>query len=341
MWVIKVLLLVVFTLLVVICGWFGWRWFSSDAHDIGLRRQGKIVTSPSPAVRVKEEVTILSYNMGFAAGPVQHSLADDHPEEFFRRNLDSVVHLLKSSGADIALLQEVDLHSKRSHYVNQLEYIMKKTGWGYAAPVVDWDMFFPLRKEHRIRKATVVLSRYPIKSSSYRLNSAKSNFDNYLLNVFYYPLLWKSCMQHVQVVLGDKTLNVFNNHLCVWTREARKDQFDVLMDWIREENLGNNLVIGGDFNYQAYIKGTEKPEEDMEKSPFFSGIWEDIPGIGEAFMLPDTPKRKIHENITFPERNHRYDFMFFSKDFALKSSEVVGSIDASDHLPIVVKLRIK
>ena len=41
--------------------------------------------------------------------------------------------MVEETSADILLLQEVDLNSRRSHYLNQLHHLQERLAWPYAA----------------------------------------------------------------------------------------------------------------------------------------------------------------------------------------------------------------
>lgn len=317
-------------------GWFVLKWNLDLDYKVSSIEDGEILKFKSGVISKaqKKDLKIISYNMGFAAGPMQHTLADDHPNSFFMENLDNLILMIKEQEGDIVLLQEVDLDSKRSGYFNQFEYIMEKLDWGYAAPVVDWDLYFPLRKERKIVKATAVISKYPIISNEYTLTSAKPNFENFLLNIFYYPLLWKSTMQRVTVDFGGRALDLYNVHLCVWNRNARVGQAKFLVDWIKKAGPDKDFIIGGDFNFQAYIRGTPLPEEDMKKTPFINVFWDEFSGLKELMAERGRSIDEIHENFTFPERNHRYDFIFYSGRLRLKEAKIIEDLDVSDHFPV-------
>ncbi len=330
-------------LAVLVTGYFFIKWFTAPLFHIGSLEQGQVLrfndTDLLPEFE-NEELRVLSYNLGFAAGPVQITLADDHPESFYTSNLDKFIELVRAKKANILLLQEVDLDSKRSWYMNQLDYIMQELGWGYAAPVVDWDMFFPFRKERKITKATVVISKFPMVSNEYTLTSCKPNFENMLLNLFYYPLLWKSTMQRVGLKVNGKILDIYNVHLCVWNRAARVAQAEFLTEWINRESAGNNYLIGGDFNFQAYIRGTPVPNDDLKKIPFIKGFRERLKGCGEILSNFNSSAEELHKNYTFAERKHRYDFLFYSQGLHRDGGEVVRTIDSSDHFPVFGRFKI-
>ncbi|NDV22886.1 endonuclease/exonuclease/phosphatase [Desulfovibrio sp. JC022] len=323
--------------LVLFAGYFLIKWFTDPVYRIGELEKGQVLKF-SEEIQSEtvdaEKLKVLNYNLGFAAGPVQHTLADEHPESFFTANLDSFIDLVRAEDANIVLLQEVDIESKRSWYMNQLDYIMNRLGWGYAAPVVDWDMFFPLRKERKITKATVVISKFPIVANESVQTSCKPNFENNLLNIFYYPLLWKSSMQRVAVDVDGKRVDVYNVHLCVWNRAARVAQASFLADWIKRESSGVDFLIGGDFNFQAYIRGTPIPEDDLSKPPFINQLRDNLDGVSEILSSPGDSAVRLHKNFTFAERKHRYDFLFYSKGLFPDSAKIVDTISASDHYPV-------
>lgn len=322
---------------VLVAGYFLIKWYTSPVYQIGERESGEVLRFNEDVEAGKintDTLNVLSYNLGFAAGPIQHTLADEHPEDFFTANLDKFIDLVRAEDANVVLLQEVDLDSKRSWYMNQLQYIMDRLGWGYAAPVVDWDMFFPLRKERKITKATVVISKFPIVSNEYTQTPCKPNFESQLLNIFYYPLLWKSSMQRVELEIGKKRVAVYNVHLCVWNRAARVAQAEYLARWINEDNSAVDYVIGGDFNFQAYIRGTPKPEDDLSQPPFINQFRESVSGLREILSTSGESADELHNNFTFEERKHRYDFLFYSKGLNSEDAKVVKAIDASDHYPV-------
>lgn len=334
---LKLFTSVFLSLFILVAGYFLIRWFVDPVYHIGEQEKGQVLRFNAELAAEKaepEELKVLTYNLGFAAGPVQQTLADDHPETFFTTNLDKFIDLVRKEDANLILLQEVDLDSKRSWYLNQLQYIMTRLGWGYAAPVVDWDMFFPLRKERKITKATVVISKFPIVSSEYTQTACKPNFESQLLNIFYYPLLWKSTMQRVTVEVGGKRVDIYNVHLCVWNRAARVAQAEYLAEWIKRESFGVDFLVGGDFNFQAYIRGTPLPENDLSQAPFINKFRERLGGAGEVLSSSGEAAEMLHKKFTFAERKHRYDFLFYSKGLHPGDAKIIDGIDSSDHYPV-------
>jgi hypothetical protein len=84
--------------------------------------------SPSPA----EELLVLSYSIAYGLGDPRQPGRRLEPAAVYDR-LDAVIETIAASGADVALLQEVDFASRRTYDIDQLQYIAAALGWGFVA----------------------------------------------------------------------------------------------------------------------------------------------------------------------------------------------------------------
>ncbi len=169
------------------------------------------------AVELPDTLTLVSWNIGYAG------LGDDM--DFFYDggartrttqqraafNLDSIVAQLKGfEDADFILLQEVDVHSKRSYYTNQVEYICDALDYPYSVFAPNYDSWFvpiPLGEPMgRVKSGLLVLSRYPICSQIRRQYPTIPSLPNRLFDL-------KRCMLSVGIKreCGD-TLWINNTH---------------------------------------------------------------------------------------------------------------------------------
>ena len=75
-------------LIVLVAGYFLIKWFTSPEYRIGELEQGRVLSFDFGGGKPAEDevLRVLSYNIGFAGGPVQHTLADEHPESFYTAN---------------------------------------------------------------------------------------------------------------------------------------------------------------------------------------------------------------------------------------------------------------
>ena len=56
-----------------------------------------------------------------------------------KNNLDSIVNFINQQNPDIILIQEIDISSKRSAYVDQVQYILDNTSFNYGVYASMWD----------------------------------------------------------------------------------------------------------------------------------------------------------------------------------------------------------
>ena len=87
---------------------------------------------------------VMTWNIRFGAGRIPFfgdSCGDrvlmTEPETL--GYMDSIIVYINSTQPDVLLLQEVDISSKRSAYVNQLQYILDHTHLNYAAYASMWN----------------------------------------------------------------------------------------------------------------------------------------------------------------------------------------------------------
>jgi endonuclease/exonuclease/phosphatase family metal-dependent hydrolase len=212
--------------------------YASSGSGIIEAIPGALEEEPAPPVGA---LTILSYSLAYGLGRQRHhgppraaaAMCDD---------LDQVIETIVASGADIALLQEVDFASQRTHEIDQLYYIAAALGWGYAARAVTWECRYlpwPLRHPTgRLRAGMGVISRYPL----------VQNVRQRLPQTRLYPLLLsrfapRHTIQMVDVHCGATTLRVLHaslepQRMAICQRQAR-----VLVDFVREVYTPTSVLM--------------------------------------------------------------------------------------------------
>jgi endonuclease/exonuclease/phosphatase family metal-dependent hydrolase len=160
--------------------------------------------------------------------------------------LDHVVETIAASGADVALLQEVDFASQRTHDIDQLHYIAVALGWGFAARTITWEcryLPYPVwpvgRAAGRLRAGMGVISRYPlVQNSRQRLSQAKTVP---LLASLFCPY---HTVQMVDVQCGTQTIRLFNVHLDVHDVTTRQRQARELVEFVRQRETPASVLMG-------------------------------------------------------------------------------------------------
>ena len=138
-------------------------------------------------VNVDEELSILSYNIGFGAYSDDYSFFMDGGKESRARspeavyeNIDGALNIIQDENPDFMLLQEVDLDGTRSHHIDQTTLVRDAFPKYSSVFAQNYDspyLFWPLLEPHGANKAgTMTLSSYKIQSSLRRSLPIEEDF---------------------------------------------------------------------------------------------------------------------------------------------------------------------
>jgi endonuclease/exonuclease/phosphatase family metal-dependent hydrolase len=199
------------------------------------------------------------------------------------RNIQLIVSRINEVQPDILILQEAELNSSRSAYVDEVSWILNNTYFNYAAYGYQWKaQFVPSDGLGRINEANVIFSRWPLKDSK-RIQLELRN-DLGALERYFYE---RFCMvESVAEIPGFKDLSVINIHAVAFATDDTKYKhlvkFKDEIDLINQN--GGYFVAGGDLN--TIPPGSIKTDyciEDMCS--------------GESFHQPgDNPQHKEGSN---------------------------------------------
>jgi endonuclease/exonuclease/phosphatase family metal-dependent hydrolase len=201
------------------------------------------------------------------------------------RNLTSIVDRINSVKPDILLLQEVDINSTRSAYVDQLRWILENTYFNYAAYGSQWKaQFIPSDGLGRMDEANAILSRWPI-TEAIRIQLELRKDQGALTRYFYE----RCCMVKAKISIPEfEAFYAVNIHASAFATDDTKHQhlvdFKSELDNITSDNSW--FVAGGDLN-------TLPPGSDSTDY-----CYEDMCS-GESFHQPGIdPQHKEGSNYT-------------------------------------------
>ena len=228
-------------------------------------------------------VNIVSWNVGYGAlgdnadffmdGGHMVATADDAR---VRRNLDDIGAFLRAEEPDIILLQELDLNSERSHYIDEraaltagLDGYASLFAYNFNALYVP----FPVPPIGHVESGLLTLSSYPVAGAERVRLPCPFSWPTRLANL-------KRCLlvSRIPVTGTDRELVVFNLHLEAYDDgEGRAAQTAVLAELLKAEaNKGNYVIAGGDFN-QLFSS------VDASRWPVRAGAWAPAYINAEAF----------------------------------------------------------
>ena len=297
-------------------------------------------TSQLPAISKLQppNLKVLSWNISFAQGKGSEG-TDYIPRTRFEmlHALDEMANIFVQHNVDVVLLQEVDFHSQRSFYINQMEYLAQKSELPQGLPCVSWDVnYLPFPSSHpfgKIKSGGAILSRYPLQALP-TVFLPKPLSRSFLQRPLY---LWRY-LQMAQVTLphgGGCTL--FNTHLEAFDAQNRELHFQLLIQELEGQLVKNKLLLGGgDFNSitqnatpRLYPHGDNYPQSAY------------LEQFAQRLQLQEILKLKSDtKNLwTFPAHNvdRRLDYLFHSPLLKLESAKILPTGLSSDHLPILAE----
>jgi beta-N-acetylhexosaminidase len=251
------------------------------------------VRGTTPATH--EGVRVLVYNIHAGKDAAGHD------------NLSGVAELVRSTGADVVLLQEVDQGTRRSGRVDQPKVLAERTGFHVAfGSALDYDDG---------KYGIAILSRWPILSDT-------------LIHLPVTPPQARAGGSHeprgalrVVVAAPSGRLAVINTHLDATADDRwRRQEADSIVSLAAQLRRGEHAVIvGGDFN--------STPESAVQQAVRGGGLrdsWSEC-AAGDGFTYPDGAPVK------------RIDYLYLTGELRCTAARVIDT-RVSDHRPLLVDL---
>lgn len=157
--------------------------------------------------------------------------------------LTRIAALIAEYDPDILLTEEIEVGSKRSAYVDMVQFILENTNLRYATYVETWDArYVPSEGVGRINLGNAIFSRYPITKAE-RIRQVDRTDQDILTSTFYI----KRAVGRAELDLGDRTVAALVVHTEAYDQDGTKQkQIDQIYDLMKAET--GAFVIGGDFN---------------------------------------------------------------------------------------------
>lgn len=309
----------------VVFGVIFFFWASSPNYS--LNDYSKLIINNHPVKFNKDSVySIITYNIGYLSG-MTNNKAIAKPKDLFDKNLEKVKKEFRLLNSDFIAFQEIDYASARSYKVNQQNEIAE-LGYNFLAQAINWDETYvpfpywpPSMHFGRMLSGQSILSKYPLK------NHQRIVLERVKNNPFYRDALYlERLAQVVTVTIENKDVIIINVHLESYDKPTRERQLDVVIDLFNKYKNDYPTILLGDFN---------------------SDIKYENPAINKILTLNNIGNAAFESSydFSFSSANpfKRIDYIFYSKNsIELIESRVLKQFgEASDHLPIEMKFRLK
>ena len=249
---LKIIGIVLLVLVLLLAGYVAYVLI--DYHRIG----NQPLTTEGTATGTFEtgtEYTVVSYNIGFGAYEPDFGFFMDGGDrarawskERLDKNMLRIASALKQMNADLYLIQEIDIGSTRSYYVDERPYLEDAlTGMSYTfaqnydSPFLAYPVTQPFGKA---RSGLMTFSIAPVTAAERKEVPVETGFSKFLD-------LDRCYSKHRIPLSGGGELVLYNLHLSAYTSDGKiaYEQLEILLKDIQSEyEKGNHCIAGGDFN---------------------------------------------------------------------------------------------
>ncbi len=257
-----------------------------DTEDAVFYSKKQPLAAPKPDSSIK----VMTWNIRFGIGRGEwfgDACGDRviYSKGEILEKLEQIVNRINQVKPDILLLQEVDINSKRSAYIDQLQWILDQTDFSYAVYGYQWKaQYIPSDGLGRLQEANAILSRWPIGTSA-RIQLPLRQDQGILTRYFYE----RCCMVKAKIEIpGADNFYVVNIHASAFATDDTKHQHIIAFKEELDNIVANGgwFVAGGDLN--TLPPGSDSMDYCLEDA---------CPG--ESFhRVGDDPQHKEGSNYT-------------------------------------------
>lgn len=270
-------------------------------------------------------------------------------EELVNKNREGALLFARSTDADFFLFQEVDLDSRRSYYVNQLDALRAQLpdftasyAANYRVSRVPIPILEPWRAYGQVEGGLASLSRWQPKSEMRLQLPGKFDWPTRIFQ------LDRCLLVSRFATASGPELVVINAHLSAYDKGGvlKKQQMAFLQELILEEyEKENYVIVGADWNQcpPFFQFDTFTPGQTDGYSQ--SNIPDDFVPEGWQWVYdPVVPSNRKLRNPFDPEKTFRtvIDFFLISPNLTARRVKTIDQkFRFSDHQPVWIEVELK
>ena len=309
----------------------------------------------------RDSLSLLIWNLGYAGLGKESSFFYDEggmlfagngmvrpPQNLVAKNQTGILRVLQSEPADLYLLQEVDVNSKRSYYMNQylqidslFESFNSTLGVNYYSPRVPIPILEPWRAYGKVESGLATFSRFAIeKAIRYQLPGEYP----WPTKIFQ---LDRCVTEHRLSLSGGKSLVFYNIHNSAYDKggKLKAQQMQFLKElFLKEFNAGNYVIAGGDWNqcppywpFDRFMPGRGQGYSQINIDPEF---------LPQEWTWAYDARTPTNRKVAAPfEKGKTFvtiiDFFLVSPNVKVKKVEALNlDFDFSDHQPLRMEVEL-
>jgi endonuclease/exonuclease/phosphatase family metal-dependent hydrolase len=292
----------------------------------------------------KEAVALIIFNAGYF---MNNWVERNRSLDLMTKNMQSFSAVLNHELPDIVALQEVDIASRRTYFVNQLKWLAGNHNFSNSAFALAWN------KQYVPYPGSTISSHYGAMASGLGLLANHKVISNIRVKLSKSEKLkgvgsskiaqWLAAelytdrvLQISKLTISGRELVVMNVHLENSNAESRERQVrDMLSEYKKiDENMP--VLVVGDFNSMKLTaeNSTVLMGEELDWFKNDSTI---------RLMLEFFRSISVSTEPSFPSWNPRlrFDYVFFNKWIEPIEEKVLVDCTVSDHLPVLFRFKIR
>ena len=344
---------------------FACDYFNTEFEDIEdpvyYESSSKTAAVQGPAV-----LKVMNYNLKFGGARIDFFF-DCHGDRVLLgeseviANTNNLTALINSENPDILVVQEIDTNSKRTAYVDQVEYILNRTQFNYAVYASQWKSdFIPSDGIGRVNSGNAIFSRWPFISAEriqLPLRTDQSSLDLY----FY---LKRNILKSNINLGGGKTTYVVATHTSAYSTDGtKKKQIDIFKSELDKINAaGEKLIAAGDLNtippgsaktsnFPDSVCADEYVADDYtEETTWLNSFYDELDpvnGYTPAISLADYGTTELQNEPYYTHTtdkngfwNRKLDYIFTNMTLSSTGSVLQNTMTLSDHAPVIVTITV-
>ena len=321
-----------------------------------------------------DPIKVLTWNIRFGSGRFPFFGDSCGEEVLVEQNtvntiMQRIADTLNMINADIVLLQEVDVSSKRTSYLDQVQYLLDNTYYNYACYASVWEAdFVPNNGIGKMNMGNAILSKYELTDAERIQLQLRTDQEN-LVQYFY---LRRNILKVKLPSLSQNGRDFFalNIHATAFaTDNTKKKQIEQYLDLL-SEIVGNDgdFVSGGDLNSVPPGSITDFCESDKCKDEVCDGDFKNneayqgtyfehfegepdilqplydlyssaISSADGSALLPENhthaPSTSMLNDSTYTKYDRKLDYLFTNGLWQQGSGQThQASWELSDHMPV-------
>ncbi len=294
---------------------------SSFSERIKIVRLPGLPENEQTAAKFDGRLTVAVWNIAHGRGTAQSNWEEKHSAKVTR--VIQIGTYIRNLDADVVILNEVDFSSTWSGGVDQAYAIAQAADFPYYARQSNLDFGFLYG---RWKFGNVILSRYPITSATAVDLPPHKKWEDWLAG------RKRGVLCTVDPGAGYR-FNVIGLHLESRSETTRLRSVEFLVDLV--SSLEGPLIVGGDLNTTP--SGAPRSNQTPAGINAFDTLTQKSGLQSEPMTIRDSGQ------LTFPSRepSTAIDWILFDPDDFESEGQQVLQSDLSDHLPVVMKLRLK